>query len=239
MQEEDLFQMLLGVASILEREGASLIGGHSGEGEELGLGLSVNGLCDPGKVHRKSGLSSDQVLILSKPLGTGALFAAEMRGEAESDWIDVAVASMTRSLGPVADILMEHETTAVTDVTGFGLAGHLGELLKASGVDAALNLAALPVLKGACEVIARGFESSAAPGNQMRARTLLADPGDWSNSELALICDPQTSGGLLAGVPPDKAEACIAALWKVGETSAIIGQVEPRTGVMPMIRRIG
>ena len=172
-------------------------------------------------------------------MGTGALFAAEMRGEAEPGWIDAAVASMTRSLGRATDILLEHETAAVTDVTGFGLVNHLGEMLKASGVDAALNLVAMPALLGAREVMARGFESSIAPRNRLRSRTLLADPSDWLNSELALICDPQTSGGLLAGVPPDKAEACVAALRNAGETSAIIGQIEPRKGMTPAIRRIG
>lgn len=225
---EDLFQMLAGAAKIFEAEGAGLVGGHSIEGDELALGFTVNGLADPAAMTRKTGLRRGDVLILSKSIGTGVLFAAEMRGKAKSGWIDDAVETMLRGCGPAARVFGRFGVTAMTDVTGFGLAGHLGEMLHASNVDAELDPEAITVLDGVFPMLEAGIESSLAPSNRRRATTLLAEPARWREHIVGLLVDPQTAGGLLAGVPADRANDCLSALHAAGDDARIIGTVVNR-----------
>lgn len=235
--EEELFQMLAGATQVLAEAGAVLVGGHSSLGQELGLGFTVNGLAVPGEILRKGGLRPGDKLILTKPLGTGALFAAEMRGRAKGRWIEAAIAAMLRSNRVAAETLKSFGASAMTDVTGFGLAGHLGEMLEASGADVDLEPAALPMLEGARAVTAEGIESSLAPANRRRLAVLLGGATEWDQSDLALLADPQTAGGQLAGLPEEKAEACLEALRQSGDPeAAIIGRVEPRLGTAPSIR---
>jgi selenide, water dikinase len=237
VKSEDLFQMLAGAAEVFEAEGVKLVGGHSIEGNELALGFTVNGLAPPAQLSRKAGLEPGDVLILSKPIGTGVLFAAEMRGKAKARWIDDAIEAMTRGCGPAARILGRHQVSAMTDVTGFGLIGHLGELLVASGTDATLDANAVPTLAGALEALEMGIESSISPQNMQRAATLLAAPDGWPKLQLRLMVDPQTAGGLLAGVPSARADACLAALRGGGDDAAIIGTVIARQTTTAMIHQ--
>ena len=125
---------------------------------------------------------------------------------------------MARSNGAAAAVLRRFAVSACTDITGFGLAGHLMEMLRASGAGAVLDGDALPALPGARALAAQGIESTLAPEN--RAATGLPDGAD-----IALLADPQTSGGLLAGLPASQAEACIAALWAAGCEAVIVGRV--------------
>jgi selenide,water dikinase len=200
----------------------ALVGGHSGEGE-LALGLSVTGVVAPDRILRKGGLRPGDALILTRPLGTGVLFAAAMQAKARARWIEAALAQMRRSNRGVAAVLLGHGATAMTDVTGFGLVGHLGEMLAASRVCAALDSAAVPLYDGALELARAGIASTLLPENLMLA-TLLH--GEIDAPLRALLFDPQTSGPLLAGVPADRAEACVAALRSVGALhAAIIGNV--------------
>lgn len=235
VQSEDLFQLLAGAAQVLETENVRLVGGHSIEGDEMGLGFTVNGLAEPGAINRKAGLGDGDVLILTKPLGTGALLAAEMRGQAKARWIDGAIEAMLRGCGPAARRLAAHGATAMTDITGFGLAGHLAEMLRAGECDAELVTDAIPRLDGLEDVLKRGIESSLAPRNRRRALDHLAAPEQWSAEILGLLSDPQTAGGLLAGVPADRAEACLAALRAGGDDARIIGRALPRQGATAMI----
>jgi selenide, water dikinase len=232
---EDLFQMLAGAATVFETEGVTLIGGHSIEADELALGFTVNGLSEPNSLRRKSGLRPGDALILTKPIGTGALFAAEMRGRAKARWIDGAIEAMARGCGPAARILNGHGVTAMTDVTGFGLAGHLGELLDASNVDAELEPSSIPTLVGTIQVLEAGFESSLAAQNRQRTITLLAAPDAWRGASIGLFSDPQTAGGLLAGVPSELADACLAALQAGGDDARIIGRAVPRETATALI----
>ena len=215
--EEILYQMLSGVAAELSTMRALLLGGHSAEGAVPALAMTCNGLVDPHRVLRKGGLAPNQTLILTKPLGIGTLFAAEMRLEAQGRWIDAAIASMLESNLPASRILRDHGATGCTDVTGFGLLGHLVELLRASGVAARLDLDAIPILDGAIDCAQRGFVSSLAPENQDAALAAAVNAADFArHPHLPLLFDPQTSGGLLAAVPIDKAEACLTALANAG-----------------------
>ncbi len=202
LMEEDLFQMLAGARRVLDAAGAALIGGHSGEGPEAALGFSVNGLVEPAQALRKGGLAPGDRLVLTKPLGTGVIFAAAMRGAARGRWIAAALASMRHGSGEAVDLLRAAGAHACTDVTGFGLAGHLGEMIRAGQpVSVDLRLDALPALDGAVELFGQGFASSLQPEN-LRARHLIEGmEGFAAHPKLPLLFDPQTAGGLLAALP--------------------------------------
>lgn len=204
LMEEDLFQMLAGARRVLDAAGAALIGGHSGEGPEAALGFSVNGLVVASQALRKGGLKPGDRLVLTKKLGTGVIFAAAMRGMARASWIETALASMRAPSGAAARALVAAGAHACTDVTGFGLAGHIAEMIRASGnVAVDLDLDALPVLPGAVELFAQGFASSLQPEN-LRARHLIDGmERASSHAKLPLLFDPQTAGGLLAALPHD------------------------------------
>ena len=216
----ELTAMLQGATAILNADGCTLVGGHSAEAAESALGFAVTGLAEPGRVLRKAGLRVGDYLILTKPLGTGVVLAGHMRGLARAMWLQAAIASMCQSNAEAAGIFMAHRATACTDVTGFGLAGHLTEMLTASGVAAALWPDAIPMLPGALELAGQGIESTLAADNRR------ALPGMDNEARTALLIDPQTSGGLLAGVSPSRAEACLAALQAGGMQAAVVGVVE-------------
>ncbi|HEX9628008.1 MAG TPA: selenide, water dikinase SelD [Acidiferrobacterales bacterium] len=227
--EQQLYELLAGAQEELTAADAVLVGGHSSEGAELSFGLSVNGLVDRDKLMRKGGMQAGDVLILTKPLGTGTLFAADMRGLAKGRWIDGALAMMLQSNRVAADCLREHGAHALTDVTGFGLLGHLAEMIRASNVDAEIDLPALPVLDGAAETVARGVFSSLAPENLRLRRAIRNVDAAARHPNYPLLFDPQTSGGLLAALPRERAPACIQALNTLGYLEArIVGDIVPR-----------
>lgn len=213
----ELSAMLQGATEILRADGCALVGGHSAEASETALGFAVTGLVDSGRILWKGGLQPGDQLILTKPLGTGIVLAGHMRGNARARWLMAAIDSMRTTNAAAARIAMAHRPRAGTDVTGFGLAGHLMEMLEASGAAAVLRLAAIPALPGARALAAHGIESTLAPDN----RRVLGDAPDT-----ALLVDPQTSGGLLLGVPAQRAAGCLQALVEGGLNAAIIGEVE-------------
>ena len=221
--EEALFQLLSGVRACLDREGVALVGGHSSEGMDLSLGLSVTGEVASGNILLKGGLAAGDALILTRPLGTGILFAAAMRGLAAAASIDDALGEMRHSNRQATEILQGHGATAMTDVSGFGLIGHLGEMLTASGAEAALDLRAVPVYAGAIAKARDGVASTLLAENLARLPLLY---GEIDTVTKAVLFDPQTSGGLLAGVPVEAAADCVAALRSAGHSRAvIIGQI--------------
>ena len=213
--QDDLAAMMQGANDVLTEEGCALIGGHSAEGAELALGFAVTGLVDPDAVWRLDALRPGDALVLTKPLGTGVILAAAMRGAARGVWLQAALTSMQRSNAPAVPVLRAHGVRACTDVTGFGLAGHLVAMLRASGQAATLDIAAIPALPGALDLFAAGHAATLAPGN--RAGIDVAGPFP------PLLGDPQTSGGLLAGVADGA--ACLAALRAAGVEAALIGHV--------------
>ena len=230
-QTEALLKDLLsGAVEILNRAGAALVGGHTTEGVELTFGLAVSGVADPDALLRKRGMRPGDRIILTKPLGTGTLFAADMRGRAKARWIDGAIHMMLQSNGDASAALGRHAATACTDVTGFGLLGHLVEMTKASGVDARLTLGAIPTLDGARETTAAGLLSSLQPHN-VRLRRAIANVDNAAvDPRYPILFDPQTAGGLLATTPRDAAAGCVAELRSLGYgTAAVIGEVEERS----------
>ncbi len=227
--EDTLFQMMSGALEILNDANCALVGGHTGEGQELALGFAINGLIDdrPEQIMRKGGMRPGDVLILTKPIGTGTLFAAHARLQAKGRWIDDALQSMRHSNRLAAECLRRFGATACTDLTGFGLLGHLVEMTRPSGVDATIYLSALPVLDGAEETVAAGILSSLQPANVRLRRAIRNTQATVSHPRYPLIFDPQTAGGLLASVPADQAEACVRELIALGyPRTGIIGAIE-------------
>lgn len=221
--ESDLLALLTGVSEALAEAGAALVGGHTAEGPELTLGLSVNGLVRRDAVLTKGGVRAGDRLVLTKPIGTGVIFAADMRAKASAATVDGALTQMLLSNQRAAEILLANGAHACTDVTGFGLAGHLIEMLRASAIDAALDLSEVPLLVGADALFRAGIRSSLHAGNSAFLERLQANGAD--DDQLAALVDPQTAGGLLAALPADRADACVDALRAIGyETTAVIGQ---------------
>ena len=220
--EETLFQLLAGARATLDRESVALVGGHSSEGADMALGLSVTGEVVPGSAVRKGGLRAGDALVLTKPIGTAILFAAAMRARARAPWIEAALTEMRRSNGEASRLLVAHGARAMTDVSGFGLVGHLGEMLAASGAHAALDLAAVPLYRGTLE-LARAGTASTLLSENLALGSLLGAEVDAATS--AILFDPQTAGGLLAGLPAERSAACVAALRANGYGAAMIGRV--------------
>ena len=234
--EADLAAMMTGANEMLRAAGCALVGGHTSEGAELSLGFAVNGLIEREKVLRKGGLEPGDALILSKPLGTGTLLAADMRGKAKARWVMAAIDHMVKSNRAGALILAEHGARAATDVTGFGLIGHLVEMVRAGSVDASIDLAAVPLLDGVRETIAMGIFSSLQPQNVRLRRAIRNIETAGAHPLYPALFDPQTAGGLLTAVPRDRAVACVAALRAAGyPAAAIIGSVEPRSDALEPI----
>ncbi len=237
IQEELLLQTLAGVRSVLEPLGAALVGGHTLEGRDgagLALALTVNGRVAPAAHWGKGPLRPGEVLLLSRPLGSGVLFAAAMAGAAAPAWMEALLEGMQHSQAPLVPLLAAHGCRACTDITGFGLLGHLGEMLDASGAGVAVELeaAAIAAYSGALELLERGFASSLAPANAA-ALALLEGPVRLAASAAlaGLLIDPQTCGPLLAALPAAEAPAALAALRAEGfGAAAVIGRVVSRPG---------
>ena len=193
------------------------------------MGFSVNGLIAHHKLLRKGGLEPGDVLIVSKPIGTGTLLAADMRGKARGRWVSAAIQHMIHSNRIGAGILAAHGAHAATDVTGFGLLGHLVEMVRASSVDAVLDLNAVPLLDGVRETLAMGIFSSLQPQNVRLRRAIRNLDAAGADPLYPALFDPQTAGGLLASIPAKRATACVAALRAAGyKRATIIGTVEAR-----------
>ena len=229
-----LQQVMAGVLSQTKAEGGQLVGGHTAEGLELNITVSVTGWAPPDHIKTSRGTQLDDHLVLTKALGTGTLFAASMRGQAAPSWISHAVAMMLQSNRPAGALIAAPSVHAVTDVTGFGLAGHLqGMLAAGQGVD--LILPHLPVLNGALTSLSElGVYSTAHDKNQ-RAATLVRTQ-DFSDPELlarqSLLFDPQTSGGLLISVAPDASKDLVARLKASGfDQAAVIGSITDQAGI--------
>lgn len=214
LQRRTLAEITATAHQTMRAAGAEVVGGHTTMGDELTIGFTITGLCHRDPITLTRARAGD-ALILTKPLGTGVLMAAEMAGHAKGRWIAAALEHMTRPQGDAAQILADAH--AMTDVTGFGLAGHLLGICEASGLGAQLQLGAIPLLPGAPELAESGVRSTLFPQN----RVLAPDLPEGGRADL--LFDPQTAGGLLAAVAPDHADTLVASLRDLGHQAAWIG----------------
>lgn len=227
-----LTEVLRGGARTAAEGGWAVVGGHTTDGPEPVYGQAVTGEVDPGRLLRSGGAEPGQILVLTKPLGTGIATTAHKRlppGDPDlpANAFEVAVAQMCRLNDTASVLALEAGVTGATDVTGFGLLGHLQEMCAASGIGARLEAAAVPLLPDVTTLAAAGHVPGGTSRNIAAVRThLRSEPADPEPDALLLniLADPQTSGGLLLACPPGGADALLGALAAAGHTAAAIGE---------------
>ncbi len=222
LQERTLSEIMQTASDIMRDAGAEIVGGHSSMGDEMTIGFTVTGLCEKDPITLAGGRPGD-VLILTKPIGSGVLMASEMAGRAEGATVAQAYEMMTQPQGIASRILAEAH--AMTDVTGFGLAGHLNGLCEASDCGAVLDLEAVPVMPGAIELSDAGIQSTLFADNRSITPELTME------GKAALFFDPQTAGGLLAAVAPEIADKLLEDLRAAGYPAARIGHLTDTPGL--------
>lgn len=216
-----LQEILRGGADRVAAAGAVVAGGHSVRDAEIKYGLSVTGVVDPQRMMTNQAAAPGDALVLTKPLGTGFITTALRAGKCPDEVVEAACASMTRLNRHASEVAVGAGARAATDITGFGLAGHAGEMARASGVTFTIELDALPLLAGAEEMAARGFLTRANPTNRDHARAFTRIERADAARE-AFLFDPQTSGGLLIAVAADQAGTVVARCHDGGDEAAVI-----------------
>ena len=226
-----LSEVLAGAAEAAAGGGWVTVGGHSVEDPEPKFGLSVVGEVDPDRILTNAGLVPGQALVLTKPIGVGVLTTAiKKEGPLPDDVYEALVDSMTRLNAEGSQAALAAGATGATDVTGFGLLGHLRRMLDASGAGAEVFPAAVPVLPMAREQAAKGKVPSGSKRNLAWVTPVL-DAARVAQEDLLLLADAQTSGGLLFGAEPAAAEAAVADLNRAGHQAAVVGRVTEGAGI--------
>ena len=226
LSADHLRQLLAGVATQLRTFGAMLAGGHTAEGERLAIGITANGIQRGASLSKTGGKPGD-ALILTTAIGTALIFAGAQRGLAPAASVASAISSMLQSQHGLVPLLRHSEVHACTDVTGFGLLGHLLEMLRGETLKAILNSRSVPYLEGARALADVGIRSSLFDSNYQVAAEVSSN--GLSPSEWGLLCDPQTSGGFLISVAPEAADDLLAQLHQCGmNQAAIIGHLAER-----------
>ncbi len=226
---EVLQRTLAGALDKITEAGAVLAGGHTVEDDEPKFGLAVTGMVHPQRIWINGGARPGDGLILTKPLGTGVIFNARLKGRVSQAALEACLEAVTTLNRRAAEILAAFPVHAATDVTGFGLAGHALEMARASGVTLAFDLERLPVLPEAQEMYRRGVTtgSNRAIGRLSQGRLRFA--GQWPAWRREIVFDPQTSGGLLVAVAGEEAARALEALKAGGVADACaVGRVRPR-----------
>lgn len=226
LQQRTLVEIMTAASDVMRAAGADIVGGHTSIGDELTVGFTVTGLCD-GDPITLAGAQPGDVLILTKPIGSGVIMAAEMAGEAPGDCVAAALTLMCQAQSVASRILSQAH--AMTDVTGFGLAGHLLGICETSGLGATLDLAAVPLMQGAGSLTDQGIRSSLFAQNHAICPELSTD------GAAALLFDPQTAGGLLAAVAENTADARLSELRQAGYDAAKIGVLHPGAARLKLI----
>ncbi len=229
--ERDLLLLMNALVTALNEHGCALIGGHTTHGDELSVGVVVNALLDTEAERTPAPLSAGDAVILTQAIGVGTLFAGSMQQQARGEDVGTAMGWMQTSNQDAATLLRKAGACRMTDVTGFGLLGHLKRLLDNQSKGAIVDLHKVPLLPGALNLAKLGVRSSLWPQNQRAlAKVNLCTKVDAGR--VALLCDPQTGGGLLAVVPQAHSERCVQQLVRAGYADAAqIGTIESESGV--------
>lgn len=226
----DILQgIIAGAMTKITEAGAVLIGGHTTEDEEPKFGLAVTGMVHPDRIWRNSGAQPGDRLILTKPIGSGVLFNANLKNWVSKEALQNCLNVITTLNRTAAEVMAGYEIHGATDVTGFGLAGHGLEMAKGAGVTLEIEVAAVPVMDEALAVYERGMSTGMNNANRRQVEKDLRFTGDFSGSQKELMVDPQTSGGLLVSVREDHAEDLLMDLHRQGVSAArLIGKVKPK-----------
>ena len=219
---EVLGRILEGGQRAMNAEGVVVIGGHSVDDQEMKFGYAVTGTVDPRKVVSNAGAKPGDVLVLTKPIGTGAINTAVKRGVASEETINAAIKAMTTSAAAASKAMVRLDANACTDITGFGLLGHAYEMAKASGVRMSIDSSLVPLLPDTLEFIRKGMLTRGDRNNRVYVgETVMM--GDQVSAEMqSALFDPQTAGGLLISIQGDKVEGLLAEL----PDARVIGRIK-------------
>jgi selenide, water dikinase len=249
---EILERILAGGLSKMIEAGCTVIGGHSIRDEETKFGYSVTGLIHPQKIHANQGAQTGDALILTKAVGTGVISTAIKKDKAKPAWIEAAIASMTTLNKQAAEVVTTHGGTAgsaaqssaarqpfavhaMTDITGFGLIGHLREMLLASNVSATISASAVPVLEGALECVKQGHIPGGLNNNRDFAECMVEYDSDISEDLRTILYDPQTAGGLL--IAAENGEQLLSKLHAAAIPATQIGEIGNKTRPLIKVRK--
>lgn len=236
LEAEMLNQIVSGALSKITESGAVLAGGHSIDDDEPKFGLAVNGIVHPDKYWSNAGARPGDVLILTKPLGSGVLFNANLKKWVSDQAMDECIATISTLNKTAAEVMAEFEIHAATDVTGFGLAGHSFEMATASKVTLEIIIDALPVMREALEMYKRGMTTGVNKNNRLMVSGNARFERELPNWYQEIVFDPQTSGGLMVSVPENQSRDLLKALHDTGvEKACIIGHVKPLQDAMNLI----
>jgi selenide,water dikinase len=226
LPREVLAAIFEAAAGKVREAGGMLAGGHTIKDAEPKYGLAVIGAAHPDRLFRKGGARPGDVLLLTKRLGTGLLVSGRRAGEVEAEALDAAIAQMRQLNRPASEVFAQHAVRGATDITGFGLVGHGLEMARASAARLVFDVDALPALDGALAAARAGVETGGAAHNRRFAAPVLAVAPNVAPELVTLAHDPQTSGGLLAAVPPASVAAVEADLAAAGVSAWRVGAVE-------------
>ena len=222
-----LSEIMRGGLETINQYGVTLIGGHSVDNEQIMFGYSVTGIIDPNKVATNSGARPGDVIVLTKPIGTGVISTGIKKGRAADQVVTGSVETMLTPGKYAAEAMREFGVKAATDVTGFALLGHTWEMACASKVTIEIDAAVVPLLDGALELAADGMLTSGDKTNREYVGSdVQIDPSVEENL-IKLLFDPQTAGGMLIAIAEDKGESLLAALNKNYPHARIIGRAHP------------
>jgi len=222
--DDELGAILVGASETLAEAGGVLLGGHSVRDDELKFGLAAIGRADPDHLLTNGSARPGDRLLLTKPLGTGVLINAFKLGKLDGAGLEEALDQMERLNASASRLALAHDCRAVTDVTGFGLAGHAREVARGSGVILRLRFADLPVLDGFEELVGRGVTTDSTTANRRNCDDVFDDRAGLRPEQLEVLFDPQTSGGLLIAAPAEQADALLDELLATGHRAAEIGE---------------
>ncbi len=224
-----LGDILKGGAAKAAEGGVSVVGGHSIDDNEPKYGMAVTGFVHPDKIWRNVGARPGDSLVLTKAIGTGIVSTAMRAQKADSAFVDAAIASMSMLNKAAAEAAMAFDIHACTDVTGFGLLGHLREVLS-SDLDALLHLSSIPILPGTYELAKAGFVPGGSRRNLATLEDVLTADDAITSIDQEILSDAQTSGGLLFALSSNEASQLVAACKAAGLTAAVIGEVSAGVG---------
>lgn len=227
--------ILEGAAAALQEASAALLGGHTVRDAELKFGLAVVGRADPEHILTNAGARPGDRLLLTKPLGTGVLINGFKKGKMGADRLEPALKEMERLNAVASSLALKHDTHAATDITGFGLAGHLLEMVQASRVTARISFGSLPVYDGFYDMVRQGVTTGSTHDLRTHADPLLSDNAGLDDAQRELLHDPQTSGGLLLSVDARQSDGLLAELREAGHCAAEIGEILEGTPRMEVV----
>lgn len=222
-----LSEILRGGYEKIREAGALLAGGHTVEDAEPKYGLAVTGLIDPARTATKAGLRPGDVLVLTKPLGTGIMTTAHKNGDLPAEDLETVLQVMETLNAAASAAMTDLGARAATDITGYGLLGHAYEMCKASGVGMVLQAGAIPILPRALETLARGHYPGGSRANRRFVEAALTWDAEVPEEVLQVLADAQTSGGLLVGLPAEAARELVARVPALHGAPRVIGHVVP------------